>query len=144
MESTRLVAESMSSTTAAFTARMDGIDTNLVTIKRLLEDSMASSSKLAAESVAAMKTLSAQAVALNKPGFKQGQGAFHKVQDVENLIADFKSASGTVTCMLEESVPKTLQSVLEQSIPPTLQTILGETISPMLCNILDGTFSTFT
>jgi hypothetical protein len=144
MESTRLVAESMSTTMAAFTARMDGMDTNLVTIKRLLEDSMASSSKLVAESAAAMKTLLAQAVAFNKPGFKQGKAAFHKVQDVENLNVDFKSASSTVTCTLEESVPKTLQSVLEQSIPPTLQMILGETISPTLRNVLDGTFSKFT
>jgi hypothetical protein len=144
MESTRLVVESMSTTTTAFTARMDGMDANLVTIKRLLKDSMASTSKLVAESTAAMKTLSAQAVAFNKQWFKQGHAAFHRVQDVENLIADFKSGSAMVACELEESVPKTLQSVLEQSIPPTLQTILGETISPMLCNILDGTFSTFT
>jgi hypothetical protein len=144
MEKTRLVAEFMSTTMAAFMARMDGMDANLVTIKCLLEDSMASSSKLAAKSTAAMKMLLAQAVAFNKQWFKQGQAEFHRVQDVENLIVDFKSASATVTCALEELVPKTLQSVLEQSIPPTLQMILGETISPMLRNLLDGTFSKFT
>jgi hypothetical protein len=58
MESTRLVAETMTTNTAAFTARMDGMDKNLVAIKRLLEDSMASTSKLAAEDTAAMKLLS--------------------------------------------------------------------------------------
>jgi hypothetical protein len=144
MKSTRLVVQSMSTTTAAFTARMDGMDANLVAIKRLLKDSMVSSSKLAAESAAAMKMLSAQVVAFNKQRFKQGQVAFHKVQDVRNLIADFKSALAMVTRTLEESVPKTLQSVLEQSIPPTLQMILGEIISSMLCNVHDGTFSEFT
>jgi hypothetical protein len=143
MESTRLVAESMS-TTAAFTTRMDGMDVNLVAIKCLLKDSMASSSKLVAENAAAMKTLSTQAVAFNEQWFKQSQAAFHRVQDVENLIADFKSASATVTRALEESAPKTLQSVLEQSIPPTIQTILGTTISSTLLNVLDGTFSEFT
>jgi hypothetical protein len=91
-----------------------------------------------------MKMLSAQAIAFNQQRFKQGQAAFHRVQDMESLITDFKSASATVTCALEESVPKTLQSVLEQSIPPTLQMILGELISPTLCNVLDGTFSKFT
>jgi hypothetical protein len=72
--------------------------------------------------------------------FWQGQAAFHRVQDVENLVADFKSASATVTRALEDLVPTTLQSVLEQTIPPTLQTILDDTISPTLQNVLNGTF----
>jgi hypothetical protein len=145
MESTRLVAESMSTNTANFMARLDGMDDNLAAIKHLLEESMVpSASKLADKNATAMKLLSAQAVLFNEQRFKQGQAAFHRVQDVENLVTDFKSASATVTRALEESVPKTLQSVLEQNIPPPLQTILGETISPMLCNVLEGTFPKFT
>ena len=80
----------------------------------------------------------------NEQRFKQGQAAFHRVQDVENLVMDFKSASATVTHALEELLPKTIQSVLEQNITPTLETILGETISPMLRNVLEGTFTDFT
>jgi hypothetical protein len=144
MESTRLVAESMSTNTATSTARLDGMDNNLAAIKRLLEELMASSTKLAEENATAMKSLSAQAVLFNKQQFKQGQAAFHRVQDVENLVTDFKSASATVTHALEELVPKTLQSVIEQNIPPTLQTILGGMISPTLPNVLKGTFTKFT
>jgi hypothetical protein len=144
MESTWLVAETMTTNTAAFTARMDGMDKNLVAIKRLLADSMASTSKLSAENAAAMKSLSAQAVTFNRQWFKQGQAAFHRVQDVENLVTDFKSASAMVTRALEESAPKTIQSVLEQSIPPTLQMVLREMIPPTLRNVFDGTFSKFT
>jgi hypothetical protein len=144
MESTRLVAESMSTNTAAFMARLDGMDNNLAAIKCLLEELMASSAKLAEENATAMKSLLAQAVLFNKQQFKQGQAAFHRVQDVENLVTDFKLASATVTHALEESVPKTLQSVIEQNTPPTLQTILGEMISPTLRNVLEGTFTKFT
>jgi hypothetical protein len=144
MERTRLVAESMSTNTAAFTARLDGMDDNLAAIKHLLEELMVSSAKLTEEYATAMKLLSAQVVLFNKQWFKQDQAAFHQVQDIEDLVMDFKSASATVTRALEESVPKTLQSVLEQNIPPTLQTILGKTISPMLRNVLKGTFTKFT
>ncbi len=91
-----------------------------------------------------MTSLSAQAAAFNKQKFKQGQGTFHRVQDVETLVADVKSASASSTPALDKLVSTTIQSVLEQSIPPTLWTILGDTISPMLCNVLDGTFSEFT
>jgi hypothetical protein len=130
----------MTTNTAAFTARMDGMDENLAAIRHLLENSIASSSKLADN----VQALSAQAVTHNEARFRQGQVAFHRVQDVENLVADFKSASAMVTRTLEDSVPTTLQSVLEQTIPPTLQTTLDDTISPMLQNVLNGTFSEFT
>jgi hypothetical protein len=123
---------------------MDGMGANLAAIKQLLEESMASSTKLAVENATAMKLLSTQVVLFNKQRFKQGQAAFHRVQDVENLVTDFKSASATVTRALEESLPKTIQSVLEQNITPTLETILGETISPTLRNVLEGTFTNFT
>ncbi len=46
METTRLVVETMNTNTVAFNARMDKMDTSLVAIKGLLEESMASSSKL--------------------------------------------------------------------------------------------------
>jgi hypothetical protein len=77
MESTRLVLESMSTNTAAFTARLDGMDDNFAAIKRLLEELMASFAKLAEENATAMKSLSAQAVLFNNQRFKQGQAAFH-------------------------------------------------------------------
>ncbi len=140
LESTRLLTESMTTNMAAFTARMDGMDENLAAIRRLLENSIVSSSKLADN----VQALLAQAVTHNKARFRQGQVAFHRVQDVENLVADFKSALATVTRALENLVPTTLQSVLEQTIPPTLQTILDDTISPTLQNVLNGTFSEFT
>ncbi len=140
LESTRLLTESMTTNMAAFTARMDGMDENLAAIRRLLENSIASSSKLADN----VQALSAQVVTHNEARFRQGQAAFHRVQDVENLVADFKSALATVTRVLEDSVPTTLQSVLEQTIPPTLQMILDDTISPMLQNVLNGTFFKFT
>ncbi len=91
-----------------------------------------------------MTSLLAQVAAFNRQRFKQGQAIFHRVQDVENLVADVKAASATSTCAFDESGPTTIQSVLEQSIPPTLRTILGDTISPTLRNVLDGTFSKFT
>jgi hypothetical protein len=105
---------------------------------------MASSTKLGVENATAMKLLSTQAALFNEQRYKQGQAAFHQVQDVENMATDFKSALATVTCALEESLPKTIQSVLEQNITPTLETILGETISPTLRNVLEGTFTNFT
>jgi hypothetical protein len=47
-ESTRIIAETMSKNTAEFTRTMDDeMDENLATIKHLLEQSIASSSKLA-------------------------------------------------------------------------------------------------
>jgi hypothetical protein len=79
MESTRLIAESMFTNTAAFTARLDGMNNNLAAIKRLLEESMASSAKLVEENATAMKLLSAQALLFNEQRFKQGQAAFHWV-----------------------------------------------------------------
>jgi hypothetical protein len=144
METVRLVAETMNTNTVAFNARMDKMDVSLVAIKRLLEESMASTSKMAEDNVAAATLLSAQAAVFNDLRFRQGQATFYRVQDVETLVADVKSASASSTCALNELVPMTIQSVLEQSIPPTLWTILGDTISPTLCNVLDGTFSEFT
>ncbi len=91
-----------------------------------------------------MTLLSAQAAAFNEQRFKQCQATFHRVQDMETLVADIKSALASSTRALDELVPTTIQSVLEQSIPHTLRTILGDTISPTLCNVLDGTFSEFT
>ncbi len=92
----------------------------------------------------AVTLLLAQAAAFNKQRFKQGQATFHRVQDVETLVVDVKSALASFKHVLNKLVPTTIQSVLEQSIPPTLRTILGDTISPTLCNVLDGTFSEFT
>jgi hypothetical protein len=112
----------------------------LAAIKRLLKESMASSSKLAED----VQLLSVQAVSHIDQRHRQGQAAFHRVQDVENLVADFKGASATVTRALEESVPVSLKSALEQTLPPTLQTILEEKISPTLQHVLGGTFSKFT
>jgi hypothetical protein len=120
-------------------ARMDGMDENLAAIRHLLENFIASSSKLADN----VQALLVQAVAHNEARFRQGQAAIHRVQDVENLVAIFKSALATVMRALEDSVPTTLQLVLEQTLPPTLQRIFDDTISPMLQNVLTGTFSKF-
>jgi hypothetical protein len=104
MESTQMVAESMTASTKVFTARQDEMDENLAAIKRLLEESMASSSKLAED----VQLLSVQVVSHNDQRHRQGQAAFHRVQDVENLVADFKGASATVTRTLEELVSTSL------------------------------------
>ncbi len=140
MESTRMVAESMTASTKVFTARMDEMDKNLAAIKWLLKELMASLSKLAED----VQLLLVQAVLHNNQRHHQGQAAFHRVQDVENLVADFKGASATVTRALEESVPTSLKSVLGQTLPPTLQMILEDKISPTLQHVLGGTFSEFT
>jgi hypothetical protein len=84
LESTRLLTESMTTNTAAFTLRMDGMDENLAAIRHLLENSITSSSKLADN----VQALLAQAVTHNEARFWQDQAAFHRVQDVENLVAD--------------------------------------------------------
>jgi predicted nucleic acid-binding Zn-ribbon protein len=124
MESTRIIAESLSNNTAEFTRRMDGMDENLAAIKHLLEQSNASSSKLANE----VQSLSTQAVSHHDKLHRQGQAAFHRVQEVENLVADFKSTSATIIDALDKSVPKYIKSAIMQTLPPTLQTVLGETI----------------
>jgi hypothetical protein len=46
METTRLIAETMNTNTVAFNARMDKMDASLVAIKRFLEETMASMSKM--------------------------------------------------------------------------------------------------
>jgi hypothetical protein len=102
MESTRIVAESLSNNTAEFTRRIDGMDKNLAAIKHLLEQSNASSSKLANE----VQSLLTQAVSHHDKLHQQGQAAFHRVQEVENLVADFKSTSATIIDALDKSVPK--------------------------------------
>ncbi len=130
----------MSKNTAEFTKRMDEMDKNLAAIKHLLKQSIVSSSKLADD----VQSLSTQAVSHNDKLHQQGQAAFHRVQDVENLVADFKSTSTTVIHALDESVPMSIGLAIVQTLPPTLQTALGETISPTLRNVLDCTFSEFT
>jgi hypothetical protein len=140
MESTRIVAETMSKNMAEFTRRMDEMDKNLAAIKRLLKQSIASSSKLADN----VQSLLTQAVSHNDKLHRQGQAAFHRVQDVKNLVADFKSTLTTVIHTLDESVLKSIGSAFAQTLPPTLQTVLGEMISPTLRNVLGGTFSEFT
>ena len=75
MESTRMVAESMTASTKIFTARLDEMDENLAAIKRLLKELMASSSKLAED----VQLLSVQAVSHNDQRHRQGQAAFHRV-----------------------------------------------------------------
>jgi hypothetical protein len=79
MESTRMVAESMTASTKVFTAGLDEMDENLAAIKRLLEESMASLSKLAED----VQLLLVQAVLHNDQRHRQGQAAFHRVQDVK-------------------------------------------------------------
>jgi hypothetical protein len=104
LESSRLLMKSMTTNTAAFTARLDGTDEHLAAIKCLLEESMVSSSKLADN----VQMLSTQAVNFNNQWHRQGQTAFHRVQDVKKLVADFKSALSMVTHALEELVPQTI------------------------------------